>query len=339
MKIQHLAFTAIVCLQACEEPIPAAAVETASLLKPVDTLTAIVLDRVDSSKEDTLSIPEFIFPEPPEIDGKIRCCLFYEMPEKCPNFEDLPAEEKPPFDMLELNIIACELNPQAPLQPAHFPGGNMLLPNYLHSHLSYPASCRKQGIEGAVFISFMVQVSGKISHLKVVRHLSPDADSVCVKTLRNMPLWKPAYQNDTPVASHLILPIRFSLSQDTLQQASIDVSELHSPMLFSSLADSLVLSGTKQQNKHFNQKTENAPELSVEVYPNPARTYCYLAVNQPATDMNYSIVDLKGNLIASELLSASDHPIDLSSYAPGNYVIQVSSPSLQLSESISLVVR
>jgi protein TonB len=96
-------------------------------------------------------------------------------------------------------------------QQAEFEGGLQALGKFLQKNLRYPASARRMGIEGQVFVSFVIDKEGKISDIQVVKGISADCDKEAVRVVSSMPNWKPGKQNGRPVKSRFVLPIRFKL--------------------------------------------------------------------------------------------------------------------------------
>ncbi|MBR5688073.1 MAG: energy transducer TonB [Prevotella sp.] len=92
---------------------------------------------------------------------------------------------------------------------ASFPGGNAALVNWLSQNIKYPASARKNNIEGRVIVRFIVEKNGRISEVKVVRSIDPALDLEAVRVVKAMPHWTPAQFNGIAVRSRFILPINF----------------------------------------------------------------------------------------------------------------------------------
>lgn len=92
-----------------------------------------------------------------------------------------------------------------------FPGGNDALFAYLQKNIKYPPIARENGIEGKVFLSFVVDKSGQIRDIKVKRGIGGGCDEEAVRVVRNMPSWKPGKQNGKEVNVMFTLPIKFTL--------------------------------------------------------------------------------------------------------------------------------
>ena len=97
-------------------------------------------------------------------------------------------------------------------QQAEFPGGLEAMMKFLVKNMKYPAIARRMGIEGSVFVSFVVDKEGSISDLKVIKGISAECDQEAIRVVKMMPPWKPGKQNGKPVKSRFVLPIKFRLS-------------------------------------------------------------------------------------------------------------------------------
>ncbi len=92
-----------------------------------------------------------------------------------------------------------------------FPGGLKAFMHYLANHIQYPAEAKKARVQGRVFINFIVEKDGSISHVKVMRGIGHGCDKEAVKAVENMPRWIPGYQRGKPVRVSFNVPVKFSL--------------------------------------------------------------------------------------------------------------------------------
>lgn len=90
-----------------------------------------------------------------------------------------------------------------------FVGGEKEMIRFLQRAIHYPSSARRIGVDGRVFISFVIGVDGTITNAEIVRGISADCDAEALRVVNKMPRWKPGRQNDSPVAVRMVLPIRF----------------------------------------------------------------------------------------------------------------------------------
>jgi periplasmic protein TonB len=97
-------------------------------------------------------------------------------------------------------------------QQPEFDGGYEGMMNFIKKNMKYPASARRMGIDGTVFVTFVVGKDGSINDVKVLRGISADCDKEAVRVVQAMPNWKPGKQNGKPVLVRFNLPIKFKLN-------------------------------------------------------------------------------------------------------------------------------
>lgn len=96
-------------------------------------------------------------------------------------------------------------------EPAQFIGGENAMLEYLLKNTRYPDLAKDFGIEGTVFIQFVVEKDGSITNVKIIRGIGGGCDEEALRVVQNMPLWQPGKVNGRPVRALLILPIKFKL--------------------------------------------------------------------------------------------------------------------------------
>lgn len=82
---------------------------------------------------------------------------------------------------------------------------------YLGKKIKYTTFARESGVEGTVFVQFVVEPDGTISNTKVVRGLEPSLDQVALKAIENMGTWSPGKQRGKEVRVQMVIPIKFKL--------------------------------------------------------------------------------------------------------------------------------
>lgn len=93
-----------------------------------------------------------------------------------------------------------------------FPGGDAARIKYLQNNLKYPTMARESGIQGKVFVTFVVEKDGSITDVKVLRGIGGGCDEEAVRVIKNMPKWKPGKQRGKPVRVQFNMPIVFKLA-------------------------------------------------------------------------------------------------------------------------------
>jgi len=94
-----------------------------------------------------------------------------------------------------------------------FPGGELEMQKYVQSHVDYDDVSRERGVEGIVYVSFVVMPDGSVAHVEIIRGIINGkrlSESV-LETVKAMPRWKPGLQNGHPVAVRRTIPVNFKL--------------------------------------------------------------------------------------------------------------------------------
>ncbi len=97
--------------------------------------------------------------------------------------------------------------------PPEFPGGLEAFYQYIAENLSYPTSARSAGVEGRVYVEFIVDKDGAITKVKAVKGIGSGCDLEAERVLRTAPKFKPGTQRGQSVKVKMVLPIIFKLDQ------------------------------------------------------------------------------------------------------------------------------
>lgn len=92
-----------------------------------------------------------------------------------------------------------------------FPGGDEAMFKFIATKVKYPEEAAENGIEGAVYVTFVVERDGRISEVKVLRGIGAGCDEEAVRVVKSMPNWTPGKQNGQLVRVRRSLPFRFKL--------------------------------------------------------------------------------------------------------------------------------
>lgn len=121
-------------------------------------------------------------------------------------FENLPdLNITDPDPVIEQIFEVVEQNPQ-------FVGGMKKLYEYLRKNIKYPEVAKENGIQGKVFVQFIICKDGKIESAKIVKGIHSSINSEALKVVRSMPNWIPGKQRGVPVKTRFTLPIKFRIS-------------------------------------------------------------------------------------------------------------------------------
>ncbi len=92
-----------------------------------------------------------------------------------------------------------------------FPGGEIGLRKYIATHVRYPTVARENGIQGKVFVRFIVNYKGKVGKVSIARGVDPLLDKEAIRVIKTLPQWKAGEQRGKKVSVWFTVPINFQL--------------------------------------------------------------------------------------------------------------------------------
>lgn len=178
------------------------------------------LGTVDDAFEELLDIPITEQPPPPP-PPPVEQPVIQEVPDEV-EIEEI--EVNFDVDVKEETVIKEVVIAEAPVEEKAdvifdvvetmpSPQGGMEAWNkYLSGNLKYPTQARRMGIEGTVYVVFVVNTDGSIQDVEVLRGIGGGCDEEAMRVVKNAPNWQPGKQRGKPVRVKMRLPIRFKLS-------------------------------------------------------------------------------------------------------------------------------
>ena len=105
--------------------------------------------------------------------------------------------------------------PTAPYETVQFmpefPGGEDALLRFLQKNIKYPKMASSVGIAGTVYVEFVVNASGKITNVHVLKGIGAGCDREAMRVIKSMPAWKPGIQDGQKVPVMYRIPVEFQL--------------------------------------------------------------------------------------------------------------------------------
>lgn len=92
-----------------------------------------------------------------------------------------------------------------------FPGGEMALRKFVAYAVRYPVVAQENGIQGKVYVSFIIDKEGYVRDIKVAKSVAPSLDKEAMRVIRTMPKWTPGRSKGKPVDVLYTVPISFML--------------------------------------------------------------------------------------------------------------------------------
>lgn len=90
-------------------------------------------------------------------------------------------------------------------------GGFNVFYEFVSKNMKYPPMASRSGIEGRVYIEFVVDKDGSLTDLKVIKGIGGGCDEEALRILGKAPKWNPGKQRGRPVKVRMVLPILFRL--------------------------------------------------------------------------------------------------------------------------------
>lgn len=92
-----------------------------------------------------------------------------------------------------------------------YAGGEEALKTYLKNTISYPKSELEAGVQGKVFVEFVVETDGSISDVQVIEGVSKALNEEAITVVKKMPKWIPGKQGEELKRVKFTLPIMFKI--------------------------------------------------------------------------------------------------------------------------------
>ena len=94
---------------------------------------------------------------------------------------------------------------------AEYPGGFEAMAAYIAKSVVYPEKAKAEGVEGKVFVQFVVDTDGSIAEATVLRGVGGECDAEALRVVKSMPKWQPATFKGKPARSKYVMPIYYTL--------------------------------------------------------------------------------------------------------------------------------
>ena len=110
-------------------------------------------------------------------------------------------------DVVEVYGEICENPDQMPT----FPGGQEALFNFLIKNVRYPPIAERKGIQGRVFVSFIITKEGIVTNVNIAKSVDPSLNKEALRVIRMLPDWTPGRKDGKVVNVKFTVPVSFNL--------------------------------------------------------------------------------------------------------------------------------
>lgn len=111
----------------------------------------------------------------------------------------------------DLDTTIYQLSDLDTLPEFYYKTGNSLeekLNAYIKENQKWPAQ-----VDGVfiVIVKFVIEKNGEVSHVEIIKEVSPDFDKEAIRLIQTMPIWKPGIKEDATVRTAMIFPVKWSI--------------------------------------------------------------------------------------------------------------------------------
>lgn len=172
-----------------------------------------VLDNFDELLE--IPLTEQLPPPPPKVEQifvEIEDDIEIEIHEI---IIDIEITEDTEIEQLVENEIIEEEDPNEVFliveKEAEPVGGLSTFYKFIYDNLKYPRQARRMGIEGKVYVQFIVERDGSLTDIQIMKGIGAGCNEETLRVFEKAPKWKPAKQRGIPVRVRRAMPITFKL--------------------------------------------------------------------------------------------------------------------------------
>lgn len=129
---------------------------------------------------------------------------------------DVEADEQTAVEPVEVVMVAEEVVEEEEIfqiveESPGFPGGEEALHEFIRKNLSYPVAAQESGIQGRVYVGFVVEKDGSVTDVQILRGIGGGCDEAAIRVVKALPKWTPGKQRGRAVRCRYSIPISFTL--------------------------------------------------------------------------------------------------------------------------------
>ncbi len=171
------------------EELPPIIKEKKPEIKPEKPKPALDFKKADNDKKDVKEV------EIHNAEGNIDTPVVH---------DNVKLKDEKNVDDFDAPVTVAEKMPE-------YPGGLKAMYAYLSGNLKTTQQAIDFGIEGKVFVTFVVEKDGSITGIEIMRGLGFGLDEEVVRVLQSMPPWSPGMQGGKKVRVQYNLPVSFKI--------------------------------------------------------------------------------------------------------------------------------
>ena len=167
----------------------------------LETGSMVCLDTKAGGRSCSLAPGKFIVLHFPFSGERKRMQLYEGYPDKSGKILWKPAGKGELGEVFTMTEVAPE-----------YPGGDKAWFKFFSENCRYPEEALEQGIQGTVYLTFVVEADGSLSETRILRGIGGGCDEESLKVLSLTNNWIPGKQRGYPVRVQVTLPVKFLLA-------------------------------------------------------------------------------------------------------------------------------
>jgi len=96
-------------------------------------------------------------------------------------------------------------------EPPEYPDGEEACMKFVQDNIKYPKKAAKKGVQGIVWVYFIVEEDGNITDVEIAKSVHKLLDKEAMRVTKLMPKWNPRLEGGLPIRGSFNMPVPFKL--------------------------------------------------------------------------------------------------------------------------------
>jgi TonB family protein len=145
-----------------------------------------------------------------------------------------------------------------------FPGGQEALRAFIKATMQYPEVAKENGIQGKVFVKFVVAKDGSVTDAKIFRGVDPSLDKEALRIVSNLPKWEPGKKGGEAVKVSYTVPVNFQLQEENTNNENLAANSNPGKPTFTMVEEMPQFPGGAEALKAYVASTMKYPVIALE---------------------------------------------------------------------------
>ncbi|HPE18124.1 MAG TPA: TonB family protein [Tenuifilaceae bacterium] len=173
--------------------------------EPEVDVPIFIPEKIKTPPPPAISIETIVIRDDNEVLEPVESNPFDEITEETYKniIELVKTEEDEVDEIIDFTVIETK--------PTFMGGGFNRFNEWVFSNLCYPEEAIKNGIQGRVYLEFMIDKNGNVTNVQILKGIDPLLDAEASRVVASSPRWNPGFQRNKPVNVMFKFSINFRL--------------------------------------------------------------------------------------------------------------------------------